>query len=137
VLKEMEIFRLTVTPEGIGEGHQLVLREKEDARRCLPIEIGLHEAMAIEARVYGQEARRPMTHNLIISSIGQLDARVVQVEIYKLQESTFFAWLVLDRNGEEIRVDCRPSDSIAVSIISQVPIYVEEQVLQDAAFSSI
>jgi len=137
MLREMEIYRLTVTPDDLREPHQLVLREKENGRRCLPILIGLYEATAIEMRLYRQEALRPQTHDLLVSCVESLGAEVVRVEIYKLQDETFFAWLVLSGGGEEdVKVDARPSDCCAIAAIKNVPIFVEEQVLQDASHSS-
>ena len=136
MLREMEIYRLTVAPEDLREPHQLVLREKDNGRRCLPILIGLYEATAIEMRLYRTEALRPQTHDLLVAAVESLGAEVVRVEIYKLQDETFFAWLVLSDGEEEVRVDARPSDCCAVAAIKNTPIFVEEQVLQDASHSS-
>ncbi len=132
----MDVYRLTVTPDDPREPQQLVLRERGGARRCLPILIGLFEATAIEMRLNRTEALRPQTHDLLVSTVESVGGEMKQVEIYKLQDETFFAWLVVRQNGKEVRVDARPSDCVAIATLKGIPIFVEEQVLQDASHAS-
>ncbi|MBE7559414.1 bifunctional nuclease family protein [bacterium] len=136
MLREMDVYRLTVIPDDPREPQQLVLRERAAPRRCLPILIGLFEATAIEMRLNRTEALRPQTHDLLVNALEAVGGEVCQVEIYKLQDETFFAWLVVKANGREVRVDARPSDCVAIATLKNIPILVEEQVLGDASHAS-
>ena len=75
--------------------------------------------------------QRPMTHDLIERMVEQLDSKLEQIVINELRDSTFYAKLVLRRNGEMIEVDSRPSDAIAVGAGTDTPIYVDDSVLQE------
>lgn len=111
---------------------QIIELTERDGPRTFPIVIGLPEAMAIDRRLKGLVAPRPQTHDLLASVIRHLGASLVRIEIHDLSEGTFFARLVLDRDGEEITVDSRPSDAIALGIAEGVPIEVSERVLDEA-----
>jgi bifunctional DNase/RNase len=113
-----------------GDSQVIVLRER-DGDRHFPILIGLSEAMAIDRGVKGIEAARPMTYDLMSSIIRQLDAELERIVIHELREHTFFAKLVLRRNGHVIEVDSRPSDAIALGVPSETPIFVEDEVLRE------
>ncbi|MBT8484837.1 MAG: bifunctional nuclease family protein [Phycisphaerales bacterium] len=97
--------------------------------RTFPIVIGLAEAWAIERRLKGIEIRRPQTHDLLASTITHLNGRLKQIVINDLVDGTFYAKLIIIQNGEEIEVDSRPSDAIALGVAEDVPIYVAEHVL--------
>jgi hypothetical protein len=107
--------------------------------RKFPIVIGLPEACAIERRLKGVETPRPQTHDLLASTIKQLGGRLKQISIHNLEHGTFFAKLVITRNGSEIEVDSRPSDAIALGVAEDVPIFVAEHVLEqtDTELSSM
>jgi len=111
---------------------QIIELTERDGDRTFPIVIGLPEAMAIERRLKGLAPPRPQTHDLLASVIRHLDGRLVRIEIHDLSEGTFYAHLVIDRNGEEIVVDSRPSDAIALGVAEGVPIEVAERVLEEA-----
>ena len=101
--------------------------------RAFPIVIGLPEAQAIERRLKGIPIKRPQTHDLLMSVVEALGGKLESIHISDLREHTFFAVLnVRDAHGKLIKIDSRPSDAIALGIASNVPIYVEEKVL-DAA----
>jgi uncharacterized protein len=106
----------------------LLLRET-DGDRYLPIWIGQSEAAAIALEQQGVEPPRPLTHDLIRDVIAALGHSLKEVRIVDLQEGTFYADLVFDRN---ITVSARPSDSVAIALRVGVPIYVEEGVLAQA-----
>ncbi len=98
--------------------------------------IGLFEAKRIDQRVREEmKSPRPMTHDLLVSVANSLGAEIESVIISDLREQTYFARLRLKRDGEVIEVDSRPSDAIAVAVTFQppLPIYVEEEVLDQAA----
>lgn len=101
--------------------------------RSFPIVIGLPEAQAIERRLKGIQVKRPQTHDLLASVITSLGGTLESITITNLTEHTFFATLdIRKENGEELHVDSRPSDAIALGIAGDVPIYVEEDVLDSA-----
>ncbi|MEM8735741.1 MAG: bifunctional nuclease family protein, partial [Planctomycetota bacterium] len=77
---------------------------------------------------------RPLTHDLIVSIAETLGAKIVRIEVNELREQTYFAKLILERGDETIEIDARPSDAIAVAVSVEppIPIYVSEEVLNDA-----
>ena len=116
---------------------QIIELSEVDGDRTFPIVIGLPEAFAIERRLNGIEIPRPQTHDLLASAIEQLGGQLKEIVINDLIDGTFFARLVIEQDGQEVEVDARPSDAIALGVAEDVPIYVAEQVLdqteQDAA----
>lgn len=114
----------------------IVLKEKEGSR-LLPVVIGIAEVNAIKLKLSGIEPPRPLTHDLLLSMIVSLGARLKEIVIDKLENNTFYAKVVLSRNGagEEVRVDARPSDSVAIALRAGVPIFVAEEVLDQAGIS--
>ena len=101
--------------------------------RAFPIVIGLPEAFAIERRLKGIEIPRPQTHDLLAGVIDALGAVLKRIEIHDMREGTFYARLVLERDGTEVQVDSRPSDAIAIGVAKGAPILVEESVLEQAS----
>lgn len=115
-----------------GEGAEESFSQVENGR-SFPIVIGLPEAQAIERRLKGQTVKRPQTHDLLINLMLALGGKLESIIINDLSEHTFFAQLnVRDSAGKLLKIDSRPSDAIAIGIASNVPIFVEEHVL-DAA----
>lgn len=124
----MELARVLIRET--QDSHVVELREV-DGERVFPIVIGLNEAAAIERRLMGQQPPRPQTHELLASVIEELGAHVEKVRIVDLEEGTFYARLVLEQQGRQIEVDCRPSDAIALGVATNVPVFVEEHVLDE------
>jgi bifunctional DNase/RNase len=116
----------------VTEQQIIVLRER-NGNRYLHIVIGLPEAVAIQRRIKGEMPQRPLTHDLLANTIEQLSGEIEKVVISDLHEHTFFARLIVRRAGELIEIDSRPSDAIAVAAGLDVPIYVAEHVLKEAA----
>lgn len=111
----------------------IVLREKNGERQ-FPIVIGFLEASSIKMKLSGVEVPRPMTHDLLIATIEGLGASFEELQIDKLVANTFHAKLVLRTDdGKTKKIDARPSDGIALAVRAQVPIFVEEDVLNKAA----
>jgi bifunctional DNase/RNase len=106
----------------------VILKEKETSR-YLPIWIGAAEADAIAVKLQGTSVLRPLTHDLMQSVIDALGGKVNSIIVSDLQKDVFFAKIVLNRDGEQVEIDSRPSDAIALAVRAQVPIYAEEDVL--------
>ena len=128
----MELSRILIRET--QDSHVLELREA-DGERILPILIGFHEAAAIERRLMGQAPPRPQTHELVATIIKHLGAKIERVVINDLRDSTFYARIVLTQDGESYDIDSRPSDAIAIGVATDVPIYVEEPVLEEVSRS--
>jgi bifunctional DNase/RNase len=129
VTVHMELKRII-----INEIHdqQVVMLREVDGERSFPIVIGLFEATSIDRRVKGVQSQRPLTHDLITSVIDQLGGDLQDIYISELREHTYFAKLRVRKDGELVEVDCRPSDAIALAVTAKVPIYVAEDVLEEA-----
>ncbi len=127
----MELSRILISE--IND-QQIIWLKEVDGKRSFPIVIGLFEATSIERRVKGQQFPRPMTHDLILSVIELLGGEPQDVIISELREHTYYAKLRIRREGELIEVDARPSDAIAVAVTCRppLPIYVNEEVLNEA-----
>lgn len=115
---------------------QNILLRERGGMRILPIVIGSSEALAIDRRLKGLSPPRPHTHELLTAVISGLNAELEKIVITDLRDGTFFAKLVLRQQGEIVEIDCRPSDAIALGVGCDTPLYVEEQVLRDAANAS-
>ncbi len=108
---------------------QIIELTEVDGDRTFPIVIGLPEAFAIERRLKGIEIPRPQTHDLLASVIEQLGGTLKEIVVNELVEGTFYARLIVEQDGQEIEIDSRPSDAIALGVAENVPIYVAEEVL--------
>jgi hypothetical protein len=109
----------------------VVLLKETGGVRELPIWIGPPEASAIALELTGRRFQRPLTHDLLKTVIEALDAEVRKVAIVDLQDKTYFARIFLEREGELITIDARPSDSIALALRTQSPIFVKEELLRE------
>ncbi len=112
--------------------HRIVVLQEQGSERYLPIWIGPFEADAITIQLQGIEVTRPMTHDLLSRVIVSLGGEVLRVVINDLENDTFFAKIILDVDGELIEVDSRPSDAIALSVRAEVPIFVDDRVMDQA-----
>lgn len=108
--------------------------DRKGTGRVLPIWIGPAEAASIGMSIQGDSPQRPMTHDLLGSLLDIADAELGFVVINNVVDTTFFATVVFEQNDESKNVDARPSDAIALAVRSNVPIYVEEEVLDLASF---
>lgn len=112
--------------------HRVVVLRETDNKRYLPIWIGPFEADAIAMAIQGHEPQRPMTHDLLKAMIGELEGQVSHIFVNDIQDNTFFARIVIDQRGRTIEVDARPSDAIALAVRTDVPIFVDTHVLDQA-----
>jgi len=111
----------------------IVLLKTAEGSRFLPIWIGHPEAAAILMKLQGATAPRPLTHDLLVSILGELEADVVRVTVTELRENTFYASITLMHDGAEIEIDSRSSDAIAVAVRAQAPIYAADAVIEESA----
>ena len=109
----------------------LLLRE-QGGSRFLPIWIGTNEATAIALALEGVEPQRPMTHDLLKLVTEQLGAKVARVVVTHLADGTYYADLVMSRNGDEVTISSRPSDAIALAARTASPVFVARAVLDEA-----
>lgn len=117
-----------------GQNQPVVILRADD--RVLPIWIGTSEAFAIQSALKKAEMKRPLTHDLIVYILQGFSAEVRHVHIYKLEEQTYYGNLVLvqkDDAGADrqvIKIDCRPSDAIAIAVRTECAVYVDEDVMR-------
>ena len=128
---EMQVAGVTLDEQK----HPVVVLK--NGNRILPIWIGHAEAFSISQALHHGEFERPLTHDLICYILEGFHSTVKRVEVYKLEKGTYYACMTLtetDGAGNEcsiIRIDCRPSDAIAVAVRVSCPVYVAEQVLAE------
>ncbi len=115
--------------------HRIVVLKDQESPRFLPIWIGPFEADAITIELQGVEVARPLTHDLLKSVIDKLGAEVDRVSITDLRNDTFYAQISLTIDGKRLDIDSRPSDAIALAVRTRVPVYVEDQVMDQAAIT--
>jgi uncharacterized protein len=115
--------------------HRLVVLKDLQSPRFLPIWIGPFEADAITIELQGVEVARPLTHDLLKAAIGKLGAEIERVAITELRNDTFYAEITLRVNGRRLEIDSRPSDAIALAVRARVPVYVADDVLEQAAIT--
>jgi bifunctional DNase/RNase len=125
----MELSRIIISD---NNEQQIIYLKEVDGERMFPIVIGFFEATSIDRRVRRQPTPRPLTHDLLASAIEHLGGELQDVFINDLRDHTYFAKLRIKQEGEMVEVDSRPSDAIAVAVTVDVPIYVSEDVLEEA-----
>jgi len=127
---EMELNKIVIDEK---RHDQLIVLKEKGGSRILPIVIGLSEASAIKLKISGFQPARPLTHDLLHSTIQDLEAKIEKVIIDKLEENTFHAKLVLRAASGKVKViDSRPSDSIALAVRAHAPIFVEDQIIKQS-----
>ncbi len=102
----------------------------------LPIWVGIYEANAIALEIEKVTTPRPMTHDLLKNMLIGLDARVHKVVVNELRDDTFFAIIWVERDGQIISIDSRPSDALALALRVDCPIFVEDEVLKNSKLAS-
>lgn len=131
---EVEIFGLSSSPSA-GGAYALILREVYGSRR-LPIIIGAFEAQSIALALEGVTPQRPLTHDLLKSTLDQLGASLIEVIIDELKENTFYAKIVVEVATLRAEIDARPSDAIALAVRTDAPIFVREDVMRLASYTA-
>jgi bifunctional DNase/RNase len=125
----MELSRIIISD---NNEQQIIYLREVDGDRTFPIVIGIFEATSIDRRIRGQTTPRPLTHDLLTSAIEHLGGELQDIYISELRDHTYFAKLRIKHEGELVEVDSRPSDAIAVAVTVDVPIFVSEEVIDEA-----
>lgn len=126
---EMKIRGLTMDP--VTQMPIVVLKDVNGGT-VLPIWVGIFEANAIALEIEKISTPRPMTHDLIKTVLMGLNAGVKKIVVSELKDDTFYALIWLEKDGELISVDSRPSDALALALRLDCPIYVEDTVLKSS-----
>jgi bifunctional DNase/RNase len=113
----------------------VVILKDDIYHRWLPIVVGPAEAQAIALQLESVHPPRPMTHDLMKSMLESMKAHVARVIVSELKENTYYAVIDVKQNGNQSKIDARPSDAIALALRTSAPIFVEEDVMQKAAIS--
>jgi len=126
---EMKVKFLTF--DSTSNGFVVLLMDLAN-KTGLPIWIGPFEANAIAMKLKKIGSQRPMTHDLIHSILNNLESKVIKIVVNDLKENTYYALIYLNRKGDEIVIDSRPSDAIAIALAVDAPIFVSDQVIEKA-----
>ncbi|HSR42895.1 MAG TPA: bifunctional nuclease family protein [Longimicrobiales bacterium] len=124
-VKSLGLDRASNTP--------VVILQEAEGTRVLPIWIGPGEASAIAMQLADMKFSRPLTHDLLVSVLGGMGGDLERAVITRVVENTYYAELIIHRDGEVITVDARPSDSIAVALRMDADIYAHESLLDRAS----
>jgi bifunctional DNase/RNase len=125
---ELKFFTLMA---GHTHGSYNLVLQEIDGTRKIPIIVGTFEAQSIATEIEGIVPQRPLTHDLIISILRELDVELKEVVIYDLQNGVFFARLELLKGGIGSTVDARTSDAIAIALRAKAPIYIESRLMKE------
>lgn len=117
-------------------GSPIVVLHDIDNKKALPIWIGSAEASAIIRKIEKLAVSRPMTHDLVVDVVKKTNFKVDRVEINDVEDETYFATIFLTNGEDELEIDSRPSDAIAIAMRAEAPIYVTETVLMNGGVST-
>lgn len=126
-VKQVRVYSVVLMPQ---IGQYLVTLEEIGGIRLIPIWVGPAEGMAIGTKLEGQKFPRPITHDLMVNILNQLNAKVKKITVTDLKDSTFYATITLSINNRTMEIDSRPSDAIALAIRSNSPMFVNNIVFQ-------
>jgi len=130
---KVEIFGLALDEN--SKSPILVLKDEDE--RAVPIWIGAMEAMAISMAINKVPFPRPMTHDLLLSTIQGMGGVVTRVEVTDVEEGTFYAEIIVSTDSKTIKIDSRPSDAIALAVRAECPILVGDSVFEEAGASMV
>src|SRR6266581_1244936 len=130
---EMKIRGLMMDPV---TNMPIVVLKDVNGTTILPIWVGIYEANAIALEIEKMPTPRPMTHDLIRNLLFGLETGVKKVVVSDLKDDTFYAIIWLERNGQMISVDSRPSDALAIALRLDCPIYVDDTVLKSSKLTA-
>lgn len=128
-LVQMTVAGITLDPTN---NMPIIILKDLDNSVAIPIWIGLVEASAIATELEGIDLARPMTHDLLKSVLVTLGGRLSRIVVNDLKENTFYALLFIEREGEILEVDSRPSDAIALALRAQADVFVARKVIESS-----
>lgn len=131
---EVNLVGLIMDP--VSKSPVMVLKAL-DAKKVIPIWIGMNEANAIAMELENVCSPRPMTHDLLKNIMGNLEAILAKVIITDIIENTYYAELHIEKDGQERVIDCRPSDAVALALKNHAKIYVSRQVLETSVLADV
>ena len=129
-MREMTLYGVSFEP--IGK-QPIVLLKTLVEDRFLPIWIGHPEAAAILMKLQGANPPRPMTHDLLTEIVTELKGEVVRVTVTELRENTYFAKITIVQDGQEVEIDSRPSDAIALAVRCEAQIFASDDVVEESS----
>jgi hypothetical protein len=127
---EIDSIRVSLMSE-----HRVVVLKALEEELYLPIWIGPYEAEAIAIRLKNVDISRPLTHDLLNNTIGEMGGRISHIVVSDLRDDTFYALITVDANGHLLEIDSRPSDAIALAVRAGAPIFVAENVMERASIT--
>lgn len=127
-LVELKIHDMSTTLYP-ADAYALVLEEVDGGRK-LPIIIGQQEAQAIKVMMMKYQPPRPLTHDLFLTLTMHLGATLKQIVIYKAKDGVFYSYLYFDKEGEEIKIDARTSDAVALALRYKCPMYTTQSIME-------
>jgi bifunctional DNase/RNase len=127
--KELILVRIKIDE---NRNEQIIILREKEGKRFIPIVIGMAEVNAIKMKLSGINPPRPLTHDLLLQTAESLGAKLSKILIDRLENNTFYAKVIFSKNGSEVTVDARPSDSVALALRASSPIYCNEEVLAKA-----
>ena len=130
---EMKIRGLMMDP---ATNMPVVVLKETQGNGVLPIWVGIYEANAIALEIEKVQTPRPMTHDLLKNVLTGLNVRVQKVVVCDLKEDTFYALIWMERDGQTMSLDSRPSDALALALRLDCPIFVEDEVLKSSRMAS-
>ncbi|MGH3133282.1 MAG: bifunctional nuclease family protein, partial [Gaiellaceae bacterium] len=128
-MREMTLYGVSFEP--IGK-QPIVLLKTADDDKFLPIWIGHPEAAAILMKLQGATPPRPMTHDLLSDVVSELQGEITRVTVTELRENTFYARITIIQNGQEVEIDSRPSDAIALAVRCDAQIFATDDVIEES-----
>lgn len=131
-MPEKTMLPVEVTQLFLSNVGFVILLKGDRDERSLPIFIGAAEAQAIAIYINAVEIPRPLTHDLLKNALDFLECRLMRMEVCDLKEGTFYARLILDHDGVLAKMDCRPSDGIALALRCSAPMFAARDVIEEA-----
>jgi bifunctional DNase/RNase len=128
-MREMTVYGVSF--DIVGK-QPIVLLKTQDGNKFLPIWIGHPEAAAILMKLQDSAPPRPMTHDLMTSLLDHLEVEIVKITVTELRENTFYARITVAQDGQEIEIDSRPSDAIALAVRANAKIFATDEVIEES-----
>ncbi|RDB06376.1 bifunctional nuclease family protein [Runella aurantiaca] len=133
-MNKFEVFVIAMAESESQRGQYVLILEEPLSKRRIPIIVGPNEAQAIALHLERLQPSRPLTHDLFQSVIVQLNAQLKEVFIHQIKEDVFQATISITGPEKSLQIDSRPSDAIALAVRFNCPLFVSEQVLDEAGY---